>query len=266
VQPDLPPIEGDRARLVQVVSNLVTNAAKYSEPGGHIGVRACMAEGRLHILVKDTGVGIPPEMLERIFEMFTQVDRTLERTRGGLGIGLTLVRRLVELHGGSIVARSGGCAKGSEFEIVLPVHAARVLPAAADEAGEMAGIARRVLVTDDNEDAAESLARMLRMMGHEVRTACDGERCIAACEEFRPDVVLLDIGMPNMNGYDAARIIRSRPWGSEVLIVALTGWGQEEDRRRAREAGIDHHLVKPADFTRITRLLHAARPASTVDA
>jgi len=266
VQPDLPPIEGDRARLVQVVSNLVTNAAKYSEPGGHIGVRACMAEGRLHILVKDTGVGIPPEMLERIFEMFTQVDRTLERTRGGLGIGLTLVRRLVELHGGSIVARSGGGAKGSEFEIVLPVRAARVLPAAADEAGEMAGVARRVLVTDDNEDAAESLARMLRMMGHEVRTACDGERCIAACEEFRPDVVLLDIGMPNMNGYDAARIIRSRPWGSEVLIVALTGWGQEEDRRRAREAGIDHHLVKPADFTRITRLLHAARPASTVDA
>jgi PAS domain S-box-containing protein len=266
VQPELPPIEGDRARLVQVVSNLVTNAAKYSEPGGHIRVHARMAEGRLHIVVKDTGVGIPPEMLERIFDMFTQVDRTLERTRGGLGIGLTLVRRLVELHGGSIVARSEGAGHGSEFEIVLPFEAARVIPPPAEESGEVAGVARRVLVTDDNEDAAESLARMLRMMGHEVRIASDGEHCIAACEEFRPDVVLLDIGMPKMNGYDAARIIRSRPWGTDVLIVALTGWGQEEDRRRAREAGIDHHLVKPAEFTRLARILHAGRRATRAHA
>ncbi|MGE5093667.1 MAG: CHASE3 domain-containing protein [Betaproteobacteria bacterium] len=254
----LPPVDGDRARLVQVVDNLLTNAAKYSEAGGRIQVRAFAAGGEMRIVVKDTGVGIPPDMLERIFDMFTQVDRTLERSRGGLGIGLTLVRRIVELHGGTIAARSEGPGRGSEFEIALPTLARAPVQPQPDEGADIGiATARRILVADDNADAAESLARMLRMMGHEVKTVADGEECLAAFADFQPDVVLLDIGMPRMDGYAAARAIRER-WGRRALLVALTGWGQEEDRRRAREAGFDHHFVKPAEYARLARLLHAA--------
>jgi PAS domain S-box-containing protein len=253
----LPAVDGDRARLVQVVDNLVTNAAKYSEPGGRIRIQARMAAGTLHVVVGDTGVGIPPDMLERIFDMFTQVDRSLERTRGGLGIGLTLVRRIVELHGGTIVARSEGAGRGSEFEIALPVAARPRIPEAPQALDEQTAAApRRIVIADDTEDAADTLARMLRMMGHEVRIAADGEACLAICEQFRPDAVLLDIGMPRLNGYDTARAIRATAWGAQVLLVAITGWGQEADRRRAKESGFDHHIVKPAEFTRLARLLH----------
>ena len=269
IDEDLPPIDGDRARLVQVLDNLVTNAAKYSEMGGTITVRARAEGEEVQLLVRDTGLGIPPDMLERIFEMFTQVDRTLERSRGGLGIGLTLVRRIVELHGGRIVARSQGLGHGSEFEIALPALR-EALPPPVVASGIEPGSTqmRRLVVCDDNEDAAESLARMLRMMGHEVALAFDGEQCLQVCERVRPQVVLLDIGMPRMNGYDAARALRLRPGGEAMVLIALTGWGQEEDRRRAFEAGFDHHLTKPADFTVLARLLDDARraPKETVHA
>jgi len=200
--------------------------------------------------------------------MFTQVDRTLERSRGGLGIGLTLVRRIVQLHGGRIVARSEGPGRGSEFEITLPAATMPADPATAAAApGPAATSGKRIVVCDDNEDAAESLARMLRMVGHEVRLASNGAECLAVCESFRPAIVLLDIGMPRMNGYDAARAIRSRDWGRPVVLVAVTGWGQAEDRRRAIEAGFDHHLTKPADFDTLARLLHdAGSPAETMNA
>ncbi len=269
VGPDLPMVDGDRARLVQVLDNLVTNAAKYSEPGGTITVIAGRGpDDTASILVKDTGLGIPADMLERIFEMFTQVDRTLERSRGGPGIGLTLVPRIVQLHGGQIVARSEGPGKGSEFEITLPAIAvAGDSPAAEPGNAPTAAGGRRIVVCDDNEDAAESLARMLRMLGHEVRLAFDGMECLAACEEFQPGIVLLDIGMPRMNGYDAARAIRARSWGQRMVLVAVTGWGQAEDRRRAFEAGFDHHVTKPADFDTLARLLHdAGLPAESLHA
>ena len=267
--PDLPMVDGDRARLVQVLDNLVTNAAKYSEPGGTITVVAGRGAGdTASIIVKDTGLGIPPDMLERIFEMFTQVDRTLERSRGGLGIGLTLVRRIVQLHGGSIVARSEGPGRGSEFEITLPAAPQPAEPAAPAPGLETPpGGRKRIVVCDDNEDAAESLARMLRMIGHEVRLAFNGMECLAVCEEFDPDVVLLDIGMPRMNGYDTARALRARGKGPRPVLVAVTGWGQAEDRRRAFEAGFDHHLTKPADFDTLARLLHdAGLPAESLHA
>jgi len=255
IAPGCPAVDADRARLVQVLDNLVTNAAKYSEPGSRIAIAAQAAADGVSIAVKDNGTGIPPDMLERVFDMFTQVDRSLERSRGGLGIGLTLVRRIVELHGGSVVARSAGAGRGSEFVVTLPAARAAQAAQAPADADAPGCVARRVLVTDDNVDAAESLASMLRLMGHEVSTAFDGEACVAACESFRPQVAFVDIGMPRLNGYEAARRIRGAAWGAQVTLVALTGWGQEEDRKRAREAGFDHHVVKPVDFSLLARLL-----------
>jgi PAS domain S-box-containing protein len=258
IEPGCPALDGDRARLVQVLDNLVTNAAKYSEPGSRIAIAAQAAADGVSIAVKDNGTGIPPDMLDRVFDMFIQVDRSLERSRGGLGIGLTLVRRIVELHGGSVVAKSAGAGLGSEFVVTLPAaRAAQAAPALPD-ADALGSVSRRVLVTDDNVDAAESLASMLRMMGHEVSTAFDGEACVAACEAFRPQVAFVDIGMPRLNGYEAARRIRGAAWGAQVTLIALTGWGQEEDRKRAREAGFDHHVVKPVDFKLLARLLNPA--------
>jgi CheY-like chemotaxis protein len=213
--------------------------------------------------VRDTGLGIPSDRLGSIFDMFNQVDRSIERAQGGLGIGLTLVRRLVELHGGSVLATSDGPGRGSEFVVRLPLlkpisefapHARpdlRLLPPAA--ATRQA--ARRALVVDDNVDAADSLATLLRVTGHEAITAHDGVEALATAERFRPEVVFLDIGMPRMNGYDAARRIRQQEWGRDVLLVALTGWGKDEDRRRSRDAGFDAHLVKPADSNELLRLL-----------
>ncbi|QEH38459.1 Sensor histidine kinase TmoS [Aquisphaera giovannonii] len=251
-------LDADPTRLAQVFSNLLNNAAKYTEPGGDIALIAGRQGGDVVVTVRDNGVGIPPEMLPHVFGMFTQVDRSLERSQGGLGIGLSLVKGIVEMHGGAVEARSGGPGRGSEFVVRLPIAAAGAPKPAAGRAGpDAAGpaAARRILVVDDNEDAARSLARMLKLGGHEARTAHDGGEAVEAAERHRPEVILLDIGLPVMNGYDVARAIRARPWGGDVAIVALTGWGQEGDRRRSKEAGIDRHLVKPLDPAELEGLL-----------
>jgi PAS domain S-box-containing protein len=258
----LPPqavwLDADPHRLAQIVSNLLSNSSKYTPEGGRIDLIAERQGSDVVLTVRDTGIGIPADMLGRIFEMFTQVDRSLEKGYTGLGIGLTLVKRLVEMHGGTITAHSEGAGRGSEFTVRLPVLIdPRPDPSAecppqrtADEAGQ-----RRVLVVDDNEAAADMLGRVVQILGHEVRTAGDGREAIEVAAEFRPDVVLMDLGMPEMNGYEAAQHIREQPWGRGMLLIALTGWGQDEDRRRTQEAGFDHHLVKPADPAELQRLL-----------
>jgi CheY-like chemotaxis protein len=243
-------LDADPVRLAQVFSNLLNNAAKYTERGGSIRLRGGREAGEVVVAVSDTGIGIEAEMLPRVFEMFAQATPALERSQGGLGIGLSLVKGIVELHGGTVEARSDGPGLGSTFLVRLPsvpAPACAEPPPVAAEAAAPAGRRLRVLVADDNADAAESLAVLLRMLGNEVRTAGDGQEAVERIEEFRPDVAVLDIGMPRMNGYEAARHIRSLPHGANVFLVALTGWGQEEDRRRSREAGFDAHLVKPVD-------------------
>ena len=254
---DLPPepvcLEADPTRLEQVLANLLNNAAKYTDPGGRVRLTARREGGDLVLHVRDNGVGIAADMLGRVFEPFVQADRVLHQSQGGLGIGLTLVRRLVEMHGGTVTAHSDGPGTGSEFVVRLPALGK-------DEGGrlteepEAAPVdpSRRVLVVDDNVDAAESLAMLLRMAGHEVRVAHDGPAALAAVEADPPEVVFLDIGMPVMNGYDVARRLRERPG---LMLVAMTGWGQDEDLRRSREAGFAHHLVKPVEPATLYRLL-----------
>ena len=242
-------VHADPVRLAQVFINLLNNACKFTEAGGTISISAERQGGDATVSVKDTGIGIAPDKLEGIFEMFAQVDQSLERTRGGLGIGLTIVKRLVELHGGQISVRSEGPGHGSEFIVRLPVLAEgnATAPVAA-KSNEAATKPRRILVTDDNRDAATSLALLLRHGGHAVEMAYDGRQAIEKAEVWRPDVMLLDLGMPEMNGYDVCRAIRQTAWGKDIQIVALTGWGQEQDRRNTREAGFDSHLVKPVDL------------------
>lgn len=241
-------LDADLTRLAQVFSNLLANAAKFTPPGGRIRLSAEVRGGEVEVAVRDTGVGIPSDALGPIFDMFSQVDRSLERATGGLGIGLALVKGLVEMHGGRVRAESPGPSAGSTFTVELPV-AREQPPAEAAEAGRAGvapgGPARRVLVVDDNRDAAESMAAMLQILGHEARTAHDGAAAVDAAEGFRPDLILMDVGMPRLNGYDATRRIRERPWGRSVTVVALTGWGQEGDRAQSRAAGCDGHLVKP---------------------
>jgi PAS domain S-box-containing protein len=257
--PDEPiPVDADVTRLAQVFSNLLNNAAKYTDPGGRVWLTVGREGGDALVTVKDTGVGIPAEHLPHVFEMFAQVDRSLERSQGGLGLGLTIVRRLVEMHGGMVEAHSEGPGKGSTFVVRLPVSggrpAERQSPAGAGE-GKAAGRRCKVLVVDDDEDTAASLGTMLRMMGHDVRTAHDGAEAVDAAGSYRPDLVLLDIGLPKLNGYEAARRIREQPWGKGMKLIALTGWGQEEDRRRAKEAGFDQHVVKPVEPAALEQLL-----------
>jgi CheY-like chemotaxis protein len=254
-------VDADPVRLAQVVSNLLNNAAKYTEPGGRVWLTAERQGSDAVVSVRDTGLGIPPEMLGKVFEPFTQVDRTLEKAQGGLGIGLTLVRRLVEMHGGSVEARSEGYGRGSEFVVRLP---AVLTPPARDDGPAENGrpaARRRILVVDDNRDAAVSLAMMLELMGNEVRTAHDGREGVDAAEVFRPDVVVLDIGLPRMNGYEAARHIREQPWGRDAVLIAVTGWGQEEDKRQSKEAGFDFHMVKPVEPAALEKLLAGLLPA-----
>jgi PAS domain S-box-containing protein len=258
----LPPepvfVDADVTRLAQVFANLLNNAAKYTERGGEIRLAVEPRDGEVVVRVRDTGVGIPAAMLPQVFEMFTQVDRSLERSQGGLGIGLSIVKRLVEMHGGTVEARSEGHGRGTELVVRLPVLAPAAeapRPLGDGEEPAAAPVRRRVLVTDDNEDSAASLAMMLEFMGNEVRTAHDGVEAVETAAAFRPDVILLDIGMPRMNGYDACREIRQQPWSGGIAIVALTGWGQDEDKRRSREAGFDHHLVKPVEPVALERLL-----------
>jgi CheY-like chemotaxis protein/anti-sigma regulatory factor (Ser/Thr protein kinase) len=250
-------VDADKTRLAQALSNLLGNAVKYSDRGGRIWLTVRREGNGAVIRVKDTGVGIPPHMLPRVFDMFWRVDRSLEKSQGGLGVGLTIVKRLVEMHGGSVEARSEGQGMGSEFIVRLPV-ALSVVHERQDEGDDQEArptARHRILVVDDSEDAASSLAMVLRIMGNEVRTAHDGLEGVEAAAAFRPDVILLDIGMPKLNGYDACRRIREQPWGKGVVIVALTGWGQDEDKRRSQEAGFDSHLVKPVEPAALEKLL-----------
>ncbi|QEH35195.1 Autoinducer 2 sensor kinase/phosphatase LuxQ [Aquisphaera giovannonii] len=257
---DVPPgpvhLDADPVRLAQVFSNLVNNAAKYTERGGRIALSASADGDSVTVSVRDSGIGIDPEMMPRLFEMFAQAKPALERSQGGLGIGLSLVHGIVQLHGGSIEARSDGPGRGSEFLVRLPITPAAPPPARdADHGGGRTAPRCRILVADDNDDAARTMAMMLGILGHEVRTAADGEEAVRSAAEFRPEVIFLDIGMPRVNGYQAAERIRAQEWGRGMVVVALTGWGQEEDRRRAKAAGFDHHLVKPVSPETLVRLL-----------
>ena len=254
-------VEGDMTRLSQVVSNLLNNSAKYMHRGGHVRLAVGLEDGMAVVSVADDGIGIPPAMLEKVFEMFTQVDRALEKTTGGLGIGLSLVKGLVEMHGGTVEARSEGEGRGSEFVVRLPVLSSvqQVKRFETDELSRSSSCCR-ILVADDNVDAAESMGLLLQLHGNEVITVHDGLKAIEVAETFRPDVILLDIGMPKLNGYETCRRIREQPWGKNAILIALTGWGQAEDKRRTREAGFDHHLVKPVDDTAVMKLLASRFP------
>ncbi len=262
----LPPepvyVNGDLVRLAQVFLNLLNNAAKYTEPGGRIWLTADRQQNHAVVRVKDTGVGIPPDKLPRLFEMFYQVDASLERAHGGLGIGLSLVRRLVEFHGGTVEARSKGPGQGSEFSVRLPVlveeSQAPALPQLDDNPRSVVA-RRRILVVDDNRDSADMFATFLRLMGHDVCAVYDGVEGVEVAERFRPDAVLLDIGMPRLNGEQVCRKIRSTPWGRDIVLIAVTGWDQDENRHRIMDAGFDAHLVKPVDPDAVITLL-TARP------
>lgn len=252
-------VNGDRTRLAQVFANLLNNSAKYSEPGQPVTILCSREGGDAVVRVRDQGMGIHPEMLPRVFEMFRQADRSGSQSRGGLGIGLTLVKRIVETHGGTVTARSEGLGRGSEFEVRLPaIEAARDEPTRReDQTDGPATTKRRILIVDDNGDAAESLAMLLAINGHQTRMAHDGHEAVQQAERFNPHVVFLDIGMPILDGYETARLIRQQPWGKDMMLVALTGWGQTEDRRRSRDAGFNHHLVKPADPAALMNLLES---------
>lgn len=258
-------LQADATRLSQVFANLLNNAAKFTARGGHITLRVEREDAEAVIRVCDTGIGIAADALPLIFEMFTQADRTLERNHAGLGVGLTLVRRLVELHGGTVEAHSKGPDLGAEFVVRLPVLAGaspRARRAAEVRDPKAAATALRILVVDDNVDSALTLAALLSMYGHEVCTAHDGLDALEEMSRFKPDVAILDIGMPKMNGYSVAKHIRSRSNETQPLLIAVTGWGQDEDRRRSKAAGFDHHLVKPVDPAALSALL-SSRPMSS---
>jgi PAS domain S-box-containing protein len=256
----LPPepvlLDADPERLSQVFTNLLMNATKYTTEGGDIVVEAAATADEVVVTVSDTGIGIPTGMLEAVFGMFTQVDVARDRASGGLGIGLTLVRSLVELHGGSVTAESDGPGTGSTFRVRLP----RVQPAVARSGGTVstpaeAIVIKRVLIADDNVDAAESLQLWLEMAGHEVHTALTGPAALEVARTMHPEVALLDVGMPGMSGLEVAQKIREAPWGRDMVLIALTGWGQDEDRQRSKEAGFDHHLTKPVPPDTIEELI-----------
>jgi signal transduction histidine kinase len=273
---------GDPTRLTQAIANVLGNAAKYTDQGGQIIVSATVREADVEICIRDNGIGIRPEMLPHVFELFTQLDHDDGRTQGGLGIGLALVQRLVQMHGGEVSAASEGPGKGSEFVIRLPMLREEDEPVEAKPESivdapptqsemmsvvtplvtvSVAHMARRILIADDNNDALESLATLLQLSGHEVFTATNGGTALQSVERHLPEVVLLDIGMPLLDGYEVAKRIRAQPWGQRITLVALTGWGQDSDRRRSREAGFDSHLVKPLDLETLTDLL-ARLPSS----
>jgi CheY-like chemotaxis protein len=257
-------LEADPVRLAQVLTNLLNNAAKYTDPGGRIWLSARREVANLVLSVRDNGVGIPPEQLPTVFDLFSQADRSYGRSQGGLGIGLTLVRELVELHDGSVEARSDGPGKGSQFIVRLPLPDEARMPLAERRSGEPARDVshHRVLVVDDNRDAADSLAALISLRGADVGVAHDGAAALEALASERPGLVLLDIGMPGMDGYEVARRMRACPEGRDVTLVALTGWGQSEDRRRSESAGFDAHLVKPVELEELDALLAATYTAA----
>jgi CheY-like chemotaxis protein/two-component sensor histidine kinase len=252
-------VDGDPVRLAQVVANLLNNSSKYTPEGGQIVLTVGREGTEAVVRVRDNGIGIPPEKLPHVFEMFAQVDPHQERAQGGLGIGLTLVRSLVEMHGGMVTAHSAGPGRGSEFVVRLPLAPRDNDPEPAAGQGErhetVAAPRRRILVVEDNVDSARTLGMLLEIMGHEVRVAHDGESALEAAPGFAPQVVLCDIGLPGMDGYEVARRLRALPGLRGAVLVAQTGWGQEEDRRRAASAGYDHHLVKPIDPDALNELL-----------
>ncbi|HVJ29308.1 MAG TPA: PAS domain S-box protein, partial [Gammaproteobacteria bacterium] len=254
-------LDADPARLAQVFANLLNNSSKYTDPGGQILLSARRDGDEVVVSVRDTGIGIPPEKLAGVFEMFAQVDSALERSQGGLGIGLTIVKRLVAMHHGSIEARSAGLGKGSEFIVRLPVSPPTLqAPHAAPVADSGAAASRKVLVVDDNVDSAVSLGALLRLTGHDALMAHDGVGAIEAAERHRPDVVLLDIGLPRMNGYEVCRRLRELPWGNDLVVIAVTGWGQGDEPGKWQEAGFDAHLVKPAHYDDLAALLKTLCP------
>jgi signal transduction histidine kinase/CheY-like chemotaxis protein len=258
---DLPPapifLDADPVRLAQVFSNLLNNACKFTAPGGRIAVLSHREDGEVVVTVTDSGAGIPPRLLASVFGLFAQVERPIDRSVGGLGIGLHLAKRLVELHGGTVVARSEGEGKGSELVVRLPVlpGSPAVAEARAEPAGDRRAAARRILVVDDNRDSTESLSLLLQLGGHETEMAHEGGEAIEKAQAWHPDVILLDLGLPRMNGYDACRAIRRLPEGKDIRIIALTGWGQEQDRLETARAGFDAHLVKPVDMAALGKLL-----------
>ena len=263
-------IDGDPTRLTQVVGNILGNAVKYTDAGGRIVLTAGSVGELIEIRVKDNGIGIEPASLPAVFDLFTQASQLNGRAQTGLGIGLALAKRLVEMHGGEVQAHSDGPGKGSEFVVRLPRQMREEVPAGG--AGEQApgpeavqpGAARRILVADDNHDSLETLAQLLQLRGHEIHKAVDGVQALEAANRVKPDLVLLDIGMPGMDGYEVARRIRLQSWGRRATLVALTGWGQESDRRRSREAGFDSHCIKPLDLDGLLSLL-ASLPAAGLE-
>jgi signal transduction histidine kinase/CheY-like chemotaxis protein len=251
-------LRADPARMAQVLGNLLNNAAKYTDAGGKVSLSVARRDRDVVTTVKDSGVGIAPEDLSRLFEMFTQLDGSGSRAGGGLGIGLALVRALVEMHGGRVEAHSEGLGRGSEFRVTLPAAEPPEPVAQTDRSQPVARGARlRILVADDVPDSMQSLGMGLEMLGHEIRTAGDGIQAFEIAASFRPQTAILDIGMPGLNGYELARRIRDEPWGRDMLLVALTGWGQQEDVQRSAAAGFDHHMTKPVDFDTLTRLLES---------
>jgi PAS domain S-box-containing protein len=250
-------LRGDPTRLCQIVANLLNNAAKYTPRGGRIEVTARRDGDHVVIDVRDSGIGIAPAKLPWVFDLFAQVDRSMERAQGGLGIGLALVKQLTEMHGGTVQALSEGPGQGCTFQVRLPLAAgeAGLAPAFAQPAAAGGSVALRVVVADDNVDIADSLVEVLRVLGHDAHAAHDGPQALALVEGLRPDVVLLDVGMPKLNGLEVARRIRSQPWGRTLLLVAISGWGQEHDREQTRQAGFDRHFVKPVELDVIQDLM-----------
>jgi PAS domain S-box-containing protein len=248
-------LSADPLRLSQVLGNLLNNACKFSKGGGRIGLSVEREGDDVVIRVRDNGIGIAADQLPLIFDLFMQADVSIERSVGGLGIGLALVKALVELHGGTVAAHSPGVGLGSEFVVRLPITMETPRPQPAVPQARATATAHRILVVDDNRDAANSLAMLLKLSGNEGHVAYDGIEAVEAAARVRPDLILMDIGLPRMNGYEAARRIREQPWGESVVLVALTGWGQDEDRRKSKDSGFDGHLVKPVDLEALTALL-----------
>jgi signal transduction histidine kinase/ActR/RegA family two-component response regulator len=255
----------DVTRLAQSFTNLLNNAAKYTERGGQICLTVKQQDRKVVVSVRDTGIGIPANMLLRVFDMFTQVDRSLEQVQRGLGIGLSLVKKLIEMHDGAVEARSDGKGMGSEFVVHLPLLARDRDEPAPEAPPFKQTTSRRFLVVDDNSDAATSLATLLQMSGNTVETVNDGMQAVQKAATYGPQIIVLDIGLPNMNGYDVCRAIREQPWSKGVAIIALSGWGQEEHRRKSKEAGFDAHLVKPVDYHALMDLLASLSDSKTAD-
>jgi len=257
--PDAPLyVEGDEVRLAQIFSNLLNNAAKYTPNGGSIVLSAVRAKDRILVTVADSGVGIPPKMLQRVFDMFAQVDRNLRQSQTGLGIGLSLVKSLVTMHGGTVTAQSAGAGMGSEFVVMLPALddlSPPPKPSGAPPFNPALLARHRVLVIDDNRDAADTVGVLLRLLGTECQVVYDGIAALEMLETFRPTIMVVDLGMAGVDGHEVARRVRANSDYHSITLIALTGWGQEEDRKRSREAGFDHHLVKPADFDALRALL-----------